>query len=118
MKILKSNQLQNVLGDLDKGDFLENASEELAKLILAVRKTEKRGSITLKISVDPTGEAFTIGGTLTSKLPQPKPLSIIRYATDDGLVSLRDPNQGEFPEVAKVVDGGQPEEVTQVSQAQ
>jgi len=118
MKTLKSNQLQNVLADLDKGDFLEQASEELAKIILAVRNTSQKGSLTIKIAVDPTGEAFTIGGTLSSKLPQRKPLSIIRYATDEGLVSLRDPNQGEFPEVARVVDGGQPEEVTQVSQAQ
>lgn len=116
MKPAKSNQFAIAIGDIDKGKFVDALSEALAEICEACKQSDKKGTLSVKITVAPAGNAFQIGGTYNTTLPRPDFTPVIRYADKDGVLLLRDPDQNEFPEVVKTVDkaGELPEKVASV----
>lgn len=82
---------------LAKGTLNEEATEELAELIKAVRLTGKKGSITVKLEVsmlDKSSEdAMRISGDVTSKKPTPDTPVTVMFSTGDGDLLRDDPEQ-------------------------
>lgn len=88
------------LAHLNKGLFDDEATEELAKLVKAVRETGKKGELTIKLAVkmiDQSAEdTVLITPTVAAKLPSPEPRRNVFYSTHDGDLLRNDPNQGEL----------------------
>ncbi|WP_010322998.1 hypothetical protein [Marinobacterium stanieri] len=87
----------------------QELSDELAKLVEAVRTTSKQGTLTLVLKVKPEGEGiYGIEEEIKSKLPQlPRGKSLL-WGTPDGNLVTSDPNQGSFE--LKTVADSEPEQ--------
>lgn len=80
-------------------EVLDEAGEQLAALIEAVNAHGKKGSLTLKVSLDPherVARAVEVTATVTTNPPKPKPVARIAYA-HDGRLHRNDPLQDELP---------------------
>ncbi len=82
---------------LAKGTLNEEATEELADLIKAVRLTGKKGTITVKLDVsmlDKSSEdAMRISGDVKCKKPVPDTPVTVMFSTGDGDLLRDDPEQ-------------------------
>ena len=86
------------------GSFIDEASDELNKVVSAVEETGKQGSVTLKISVKKATRsgAMHIAGNVTSKLPD-MPHEAMMFPTPEGNLVTNDPNQENLD--LKVAEG-------------
>lgn len=88
-----------VLQEIAKGKAHTRLSEALAELVVAVTETEKKGTLTLTLTVEPmkgTTETLTVSANCTLKLPQEQQASVF-FATDDGQLVRNDPRQMDLP---------------------
>jgi len=95
-----SNAFDLTLRGLRGGAALAEASDELTKLVAAVRHTGKKGRLTLAIDVEPASAGDSVvlqlRDDLTVKMPRlPKGGSIF-FAAEDGTLQRSDPRQKEF----------------------
>jgi hypothetical protein len=101
--------MDTLLG-LRDGSAIVEASERLTELIAAVRETGKGGSITLKINVRPAskGKAKTtvlmLEDQITDAIPQFDKEATMFFASDENLLSKRDPRQMEIEGLRVVED--------------
>jgi hypothetical protein len=82
---------------ISNGDLLAGMDEDLSELIKSVQTLGEKGHITLKLTVAPGGmKKVKIDPTLTKKIPTEKAESSILYASSEGQLLLRDPDQPEL----------------------
>ena len=87
-----------VVQEIGKGKFHEAASEALVDLTAAVVATDKAGTLTLVIKVEPSKgmDNLTVTGTWKLSLPTESQSSIF-FADDDNNLVRDDPNQLAAP---------------------
>ena len=79
---------------LDGGAFLDQASEQMAKLVKSVEETRKGGKLVITLDLKQvSGGAISITPTVATKVPEPKPDSTLLWATVEGNLSIDNPHQ-------------------------
>ncbi|SFY22927.1 hypothetical protein SAMN04244548_03167 [Paracoccus pantotrophus] len=80
-----------------RGELLETGDQKLSELIEAIRETGNRGSLSMKVSikVNKAGQLEVVPD-ITIKKPTRSMGTGIYFATDDGRLTRRDPNQMDF----------------------
>lgn len=94
------NAFQQTLADIGHGDLSDQAAEQFALLIQAVRETGKEGKITLAITVKPRGRDTSqveVSGKISQSIPLPDIAPSMMFATEDGTLSRHNPNQMKLP---------------------
>lgn len=87
-----------VIAEYGHGRLMERLSDKLAEVVAAVGETNLKGTLTLKLNVEPSGEgAFTLSAEVTHKVPERGVGQAIFYADGEGNLSRRDPRQSELP---------------------
>ena len=87
----------SVLQQIARGSAHSELSTELQRLARAVIDTEKKGTITLVLTVAPTkGDALEVSTKITTKVPQ-EPSASIFFADEIGNLTRSDPRQIEAP---------------------
>lgn len=85
---------------LRRGGAAVDASEALLDVVQAVRKTGKKGTLTIKITVCPNAKGddvvLSLLDDITTKIPKAERGSTIFFAEDDGTLVRNDPRQGEL----------------------
>lgn len=103
-----------VMRGLRKGRMLHELSAKLEELTTAVRENNKKGDLTIKLTVSPLGKgdaegmgAITVVVDDTIKLnkPEPRKASTIFFASRKGALTRNNPDQMEMPS-----DAGFPQE--------
>jgi len=89
-----------------RGAFLAEASEALAKVCEAVIDTGNGGTVTIQFSVKHLGgDQLAIDHKITGRPPHPVyNASIFFYDKKKRGLSRRDPNQGEIPGIPRLED--------------
>lgn len=88
--------ITDVLWEIYKGDFVEEASNALAEVIRAVRQTGKKGALSIKLEVsksDADEIAIEVVPQLGTKAPAPTKPKAIFMADDRGSLTRDDPRQ-------------------------
>lgn len=82
--------------DLDKGRVLSELSARLTEVSGAVIATGKKGSVTLKVTVDPRpdGETVDVTAATTSVVPKPDHAGVF-FVTEDHQLTRDDPAYAE-----------------------
>lgn len=85
---------------LARGTLNDEATLALADLVAAVSALGKKGSLSVVLTVEPTGSAgrtLTIAGSVKVKAPLPDPEVSIRFVGDAGTLHLDDPFAKPLP---------------------
>ncbi len=91
--------ITDVLRTLRNGLLLEDFADQLQELVNAVESTGKGGSITLKLDVKPFakhGGAMVVKDTLKLTAPKIESSGTILFATPEGNLQRKDPNQDDL----------------------
>lgn len=95
----------SVLLALKNGAVMNNVSLQLRDIVQAVRMTEKKGALTLKLTVTPavkgSGEIVVIEAATRVSKPEPDLGKTIFYTTEEGELLQNDPNQMRMFEESK-----------------
>lgn len=103
-----------VLRGLRKGRMLHELSAKLEELTTAVREHNKKGELTLKLSVSPQESRRSVGmgsitvvvdDTIKLSKPEPRKASTLFFASRNGTLTRNNPDQMEMP-----ADAGFPQE--------
>lgn len=100
----------DILAELRRGRLSAELTESLGELITACQDTGKKGTLTLKITIEPDKvEDFeTPRIKVTDQIGVARPKRSVQpstfFLTDDGRPVRRDPNQDEFPSLREVAD--------------
>ena len=84
----------NITGWLEAyeaGDFADRADQHLKDLLRAVVGLQKKGTLTLKVVVEPHGTKVVTTATVESKAPQPDPEQQIFWVELDGSLTDTQP---------------------------
>jgi len=85
-----------VLAQLRRGAAVDEFTAELAELVQAVIYTGRKGTLTLKLEVEPSSsddQAVEITDEVTTRLPKPPRPSSLFFADDRGALSRHDRRQ-------------------------
>jgi len=93
--VIETN-LMDILPVLSKGEVLATINQKLGDVVGAAKATQKKGSVTVTITVDPSGGQATVGAEVKSKVPEHTIPSSIFFTTDNGGLLRRNPNQPEL----------------------
>lgn len=91
--------LSAVLMEHRGGGLHNEASEELQKVVAAVKETQRKGSLTITISVEPAKDdemSVVLSDALNAKAPRPATKPSRWFTDDHGNVSRTDPRQQEI----------------------
>jgi hypothetical protein len=92
-----SNTFTGVLMEYNNGALDELLVNELQDVVMAVRRTEKAGTLTLKIKVSPNGDAMVeLDATVNTNKPAGSVGKALFFPTEEGLLLRRDPRQAEL----------------------
>jgi len=94
------NAFQQVIADIGHGDLTDQAAEQFAQLVQAVRETAKEGKITLTISVKPRGRDTSqveVTGQIKLAAPVADIAPSMMFAAEDGTLTRHNPNQLKLP---------------------
>lgn len=93
------SSILDVLSQIRGGAALIDANKELREVVMAVKSTGKKGSITLKIDIEPDktdDTVVTFQPDVTKKVPKKAYAKGLFYVSDNGDVSREDPRQQEL----------------------
>lgn len=81
----------------------EDLAEKLREVCQSVRSTNKAGTLTVTIQVEPNGDNRILikVPTINVKTPQPSRGSAIFFLDEAGHISRRDPRQRSFDEMER-----------------
>jgi hypothetical protein len=94
------NAFQQTIADIGHGDLSDQAAEQFAQLIQAVRETAKEGKITLTINVKPRGRDTSqveVTGKIALSAPVADIAPVMMFASEDGTLTRHNPNQLKLP---------------------
>jgi hypothetical protein len=89
----------DVLRDIRKGRPVEEATEALADVVMAVDETGKEGSVTITLKIKPAkhgGPEKVLIAEVTAKKPWADIASAIFFSDEDGNLVRFDPRQEEM----------------------
>lgn len=101
------NPFAALMGELSNGRVMIDLAEKMPLVIAAVKRTGKKGSLTLTLTVKPDGkgevQTVDISDEVKVKLPERDRRPTTFFITGENDLSRTDPNQTEikFPEQAK-----------------
>lgn len=82
---------------IEGGDFVAQLNDELRALNVACLTLNKKGSIAIKLTLDPAGQAqVEIDYDITVKAPKPKRHPSLLYMSSTGQLLSRHPDQMEM----------------------
>jgi hypothetical protein len=87
------------------GAFLDELTTELNELIRAIRKTDKAGSLTIKLSINPIGgdaQMVTMKDKITSSMPELEKPSTLFYTTVEANMQKNNPSQPDLHNLREV----------------
>lgn len=85
------------IGEFAEGRTNDELTIALARLVLAVGETGKKGTLTLKLNIEPNAEGLVkLTDEITVKIPQKARGASIFYVGGDGSLLKRDPRQKEL----------------------
>lgn len=89
-----------VLSQLRRGQTEADLTDALREVVQRVRETRKKGSVTLKITVQPQSKGddvvLILSDDVKANLPVAERGSSIFYANEDNSLVRNDPRQGEL----------------------
>lgn len=88
--------ITDVLREVRRGAFSEEAGDQLAELVKSVVEHGKGGKMTIELSVRPAGKknaALIITAKSTVKAPQDSPDETLMFPTPEGNLLTEDPRQ-------------------------
>ena len=88
------------LGAVRKGALINELTERLAEVVAGVVQFEKAGELVLKLKVKPAAEnseMVVLSDEITVKVPVADRPPTWFFATDDGGLARKSPNQDELP---------------------
>jgi len=89
--------ITDTLRALRNGHFIDEASEELARVVSSVAETGKTGKLVIEITVKKAGQgrnsALSVHGVATAKLSKPPVDDTLMFPTPDGNLLTEDPRQ-------------------------
>jgi hypothetical protein len=94
-----AQSLTDIMGNIRGGFALHKAGEKLNELVLAVKETGKKGSITLTIEVAPDKNdenVVSVAPSVKTKIPEKGFTPGVFFATDTGELTREDPRQQEM----------------------
>lgn len=96
----------DLLADLSAGRTRPRLDQALAKLIDQCQSLGQKGTITLKIDVQPMGDdMIRFEDEITVKEPKPKKMATTFFMTEKGL-SRRDPRQADIDDYQQQSEDG------------
>ena len=97
-----------VLREINNGKLVDDITDEMTKVIAAVRSTGRAGKITVTLSLHPSGpcnEQLEVRPSIKGAAPElGRPISLFYINRDNGL-QRDDPTQNELPGMRTVVEG-------------
>lgn len=88
----------DTLRDLEHGELLEQLGIDQRKVLEAVKKTNCKGSLTLKLSYKPVAEGqITLTGEISTSLPKQSRAQTLFFITDEDNLSRDNPRQHKLP---------------------
>lgn len=95
------------LREIDKGRLNEILSGEMQALVEAVHATDKKGSITLKIELEPKGEDTVVLTTkVDAKVPKEGAKPSLFFIDEDSFnLTRRDPRQMDMEDTLRPING-------------
>lgn len=111
----------DTMRDIRRGQLLEEAADELQKVIAAVEETGKAGKLVIEIAVAPASKgqgAVKVADKITAKLPTAKLPALpagetIMFVTTDNNLVANDPRQRSLE--LKGIDAAQAEPLREVA---
>ncbi len=102
------NMFTKTLGDISHGDLVDQSSELLQQLAIAVRDTGKKGTLTLTIEVKPRGRdcgQVEVSGACTIKAPVSDIAPSMLFVSEDGQFFKDNPAQlkMDFADLPKAI---------------
>lgn len=89
--------ITDTLRALRNGHFLDEASDDLARVVNAVSESGKSGKLTIEITVKRAGQgrnsALSVQATSAAKLPKQPVDDTLMFPTPDGNLLTEDPRQ-------------------------
>ena len=98
--VVKSDFI-STLKDVNKGQSPFELSAALDKIVAAVKKTGKAGTLTYKLTIAPipkTENQVGVTDEIDMKLPKEDRYTSLFFTSPDNRLTRDDPNQGKFPE--------------------
>jgi hypothetical protein len=99
----------------------KRAGEALQRVVAAVVETQKKGSVTITVSVEPMKQGednvLVTAVNVTEKLPVTPPKSAVFYADEDANLRRENPRQPSFEGVKSVPEPAPVREVGDKSEA-
>ena len=97
----------DVLGEVENGDLLREATDACYEVTRAVLETRKKGSLTITLTFTPTGRgSVEIDAKLDHKPPSHDRPTTTFFTTDEGTLVRDDPKQERLP-LRDVQDDGE-----------
>lgn len=91
----QKNSFALVLNELQNGHCVNDLSEQLEKIVDAVKSRGGSGELTLKLKLKPRngGKSVDVEHTVTAKLPKEPTLSTFFYVGEANALQRNDPEQ-------------------------
>ena len=98
MSTTTKRTFNQTLDALRRGGLSDELDKHMQKLVSACADTERAGSITLKLSIKPSGSAaFEIVDDIKVVMPKEQKGTSLMFPTVEGFLSRSDPRQDELP---------------------
>lgn len=97
---MPSNLFARAFAEVGYGDLGATASDELQKVIKAVRTAGKKGSVTITLEVKPRGRdsgQVEFSGEVKAKAPIAPIAPVMVFITEEGDFTRENPAQGTLP---------------------
>lgn len=115
---IANNAFAVTLSEIRNGDCLNEVSNEMGRLIQAVRLTGRAGKITLKMKVEPASRGdvtrIFIEDQISIDIPKPQRAKALFFTTEEGGLQRKDPNQLEMD--LKVISSKPSQELKEIPQ--
>jgi hypothetical protein len=94
---IEGKPITDVLRELESGRFTEDVTAALYKIVNAVMRTKKAGSLKLTLDITPTGRSVMVTGKYTEKVPEDDRQATTFFVDDHGGLTRNDPQQQKLP---------------------
>ena len=114
----RTRPFADVLRDLNRGRTHTELSEAMQSLVAAVVETGRKGTLTLTVTISPTGDdgAVKLTDQLAVKTPSFDRAASLFYVDDEHNLSRTDPRQLEMPGLRDVSAAPDPIAVKETQQ--
>lgn len=91
-----------VLQEMRKGGLNNDAADALAELVTACKETQKKGAMTITLSITPKGEFVVVKDDIVVKAPRHNTAESIFWPDSNGNLATSNPNQLDISALREV----------------